>query len=97
MNPYVVKAMSQYDDPMDAWYWALQERNRNPDPELANAEHFLYNRFYSQQGPLQQAASFVTPVGYYLAKQAGMTNSRSPASLEQMRMGLLGAFGGLLE
>jgi len=97
VNPYVVKAMSQYQDPMDAWYWALQERKRNPDPALANAEHFLYNRFYSQQGPLQQAAAFITPFGYYGAKKLGMTNSRSPATLDQLRMGLLGAMGGLLE
>jgi len=97
VNPYVVKAMSQFDDPRDAWFWSLQERERNPDPELANAEHFLYNRFYSQQGPLEQAAAFVTPIGYYAKKRLGLTNSRSPASLEQMKMGLLGAMGGLLE
>jgi len=97
VNPYVVQAMSQYDNPRDAWFWALQERERNPDPALADAEHFLYNRFYSQQGPIQQAAAFVTPVGYYAKKKLGMTNSRSPASLSQMGMGLLGAFGGLLE
>ena len=95
MNRYVQQALEMHDDPRSAWQWALSERNRNPDPELANAEHFLWNRYYAGQGPLQAAGAFVTPFGYYLGKNLGLLSGRSPSTLDQLRAGLLGAYEGL--
>lgn len=95
MNRYVAQALAKYEDPREAWRWALSERNRNPDPDLANAEHYLWNRYYAGQGPFQAAGALVTPFGYWAGKNLGLLGGRSPATLEQLRMGLLGAIEGL--
>lgn len=92
MNPYVQQALQVSSDPLAAWRWALSERNRNPDPELANAEHYLWNRYYAGQGPLQALGGLLTPIGYYAGKKAGLLGGRSPATLDQLQAGLMGAF-----
>lgn len=95
MNPYIDQAYKVSQDPLEAWRWALSERNRNPDPQLANAEHYLWNKHYASQGPMQAAGAFVTPVGYFLGKNMGLLSGRSPATLDQLKHGLLGAIAGL--
>ena len=92
-NPYVSQSQ-QYQDPLEAWRWALAERNRNPDQELANAEHYLWNKYYASQGPLQAAGAFVTPFGYYAGKKLGLLGGRSEPTLDQLKSGLLGAVEG---
>lgn len=95
MNPYVRLAQSKYEDPREAWRWALAQRESNPDPALANAEHYLWNAYYAGQGPLEAAGAFVTPFGYYAGKKMGLLGGRSPATLDQLTAGLLGAFEGI--
>ena len=95
MNRYVDLALSQYEDPKLAWQWALQQRERDSSQELANAEHYLWNRYYANQGPVEAAGAFVTPFGYYAGKKLGMLGGRSDASLEQLEAGLLGALAGI--
>lgn len=94
---YVVQAMQQQQDPKAAWLWALAQRNQNPDPALANAEHYLWNRYYSAQGPAQAAGGLLTPFGYYAGKKMGLLGGRSPATLEQLKAGLHGAWSGIME
>ena len=95
MNKYVDQASYMFTDPKEAWLWALAERERNPDPALANAEHYLWNQYYAGQGPLQAAGALVTPFGYYAGKKMGLLGGRSPATLDQLGSGLLGALRGL--
>jgi len=94
MYDYIQQAQ-QFGDPRDQWLWALSQRKSNPDQELANAEHFLWNSYYANQGPLQAAGAFVTPFGYYLGKKAGLLSGRSEANLGQLKAGLLGAIEGV--
>ena len=95
MNKYALQAQYMHSDPREAWRWALRERERNPDPELANAEHYLWNKYYASQGPLEAAGALVTPFGYYAGKQAGLLSGRSPATFDQLKAGLLGALAGI--
>lgn len=95
MNRYVDIATSLYDDPQLAWQWALKQRERDNSQALANAEHYLWNRYYAGQGPLEAAGAFVTPFGYYAAKKAGLLGARSDATLGQLGAGLLGAIEGV--
>lgn len=92
---WLQQARSVSNDPRERWLWALAQRRDNTDPQLANAEHYLWNAYYAGQGPLQAAGAFVTPYGYYMAKKLGLMSSRSPASLEQLQSGLMGAFEGV--
>lgn len=91
---YVWQYQQQHADPREAWLQALQAREQNKDPELANAEHFLWNRYYSQQGPMQALGGLLTPYGYYAAKKTGLLDG-TPANLRQLQAGLQGAFSGL--
>lgn len=93
VNQYIQLAMQQ-GDPLAAWRWALAERNRNPDPKLANAEHYLWNKYYASKGPLEFAGAMVTPFGYYLGKKTGLLSGRSPATFDQLKSGLFGALAG---
>lgn len=95
MNRYVDIALQQYADPREAWQWALQQRERDASQALANAEHYLWNRYYAGQGPMQAAGAFVTPFGYYAGKKLGLLSGRSDADLGQLKAGLLGAIEGL--
>ena len=91
---YIQMAQMVSQDPGMQWDWALNQRRTNPDQNLANAEHYLWNRSYAQEGPIQAAGAFVTPIGYYAAKKLGLLSGRSEPSLEQMGYGLLGAYRG---
>lgn len=95
MNPYLDQAKMISADPLEQWRWALMERNRNPDPNLANAEHYLWNQYYAGKGPIEAMGAFITPFGYYAGKKMGLLGGRSPATLDQLKMGLLGALAGL--
>lgn len=95
MNEYVALAQQLNSDPLDAWRWALQQRERNPSQELANAEHYLWNRYYASQGPLQAAGALVSPFGYYAGKKLGLLGGRSEPSLDQLQHGLFGAVAGM--
>lgn len=92
MNKYIKQAEEYSDDPLAQWEWALDQRRRNDAQELANAEHYLWNRFYAQEGPREAAAAFITPFGYYGAKKLGLLSGRSEANLGQLKAGLLGAW-----
>lgn len=95
MSDYLKQAADYSSDPLAQWEWALNQRRTNPDQSLANVEHYLWNRFYAGQGPIEAAGAFVTPLGYYLAKKSGLMSGRSEASLPQLTSGLLGAWDGL--
>lgn len=95
MNEYVDLAQSLYSDPQQAWQWALQQRERDASQALANAEHYLWNRYYAGKGPLEAAGALVTPFGYYAGKRLGLLGGRSDATLGQLGAGLLGAIEGL--
>lgn len=71
------------------------ERERNPDPELANAEHYLWNQYYANQGPIEAIGGLLTPVGYYAGKKLGLLGGRSPATLDQLQSGIAGALKGI--
>jgi hypothetical protein len=92
---YIYQAKQQSPDPREAWQWALSQRNSNPDPQLANAEHYLWNRYYSGKGPIEAMGGLITPFGYYLGKQSGLLGGRSDATIEQLKAGLQGAFEGI--
>ena len=96
MNRYVRQAYGYSQDPWQAWHWARTQREGNPDQELANAEHYLWNRYYAGKGPMQAAGALVTPFGYYAGKKLGLLSGRSDANLGQLRAGLLGAFQEIL-
>ena len=95
MNKYVQQAQALHSDPLARWRWALEERRRNPDQNLANAEHYLWNRYYANKGPVEAAGALVTPFGYYAAKKLGLHGGRSEASLEQLGAGLMGGIHGI--
>lgn len=97
MNDYISQARRRYDDPKDQWIWALMQRRQNPDQDLANAEHYLWNSYYSSKGPLQAAGGLITPFGYYAGKKLGLLGGRSEANLEQLKYGLLGAIDGIMK
>jgi len=92
---YVQLAEAQSPDPRERWRWALSQRNTNPDPQLANAEHHLWNRYYASKGPFQAAGGLLTPFGYYAAKNLGLLGGRSPATIDQLLAGLSGAVEGI--
>ena len=74
----------------DLWSYAYAERERNPDPQLANAEHYLYGRKLVQQDPMNAIKGYLFPMGYYGAKKTGLMSGRSQPSIEQMLAGMRG-------
>lgn len=95
MNKYAHQAKTTSSDPLEQWRWALAQREQNPEQALADAEHYLWNKYYASQGPMEAAGAFVTPFGYYAGKKLGLLGGRSEASLGQLGAGLLGAWDAL--
>jgi len=93
---YIQLAMQQ-GDPLEAWRWSLSERNRNPDPALADAEHYLWNQHYASKGPVEALGGLLTPFGYYAGKKVGLLGGRSEPTLEQLGYGLKGALAGIMQ
>ena len=95
-DEYIQQALAQSQgDPLGAWRWAYFEREKNPDPQLANAEHYLWAQNYAGEGPVQAISGLLAPLGYYAGKKLGLLGARSPASLDQMTSGIAGAFKGM--
>jgi hypothetical protein len=92
---YIQQANQVSPDPREQWLWALRQREVNPSQDLANAEHYLWNAYYANKGPLEAVGGLLTPFGYYLGKKSGLLGGRSEANLEQLRSGLMGAFKGM--
>ena len=78
----------------------LRRRKLAADPQLqgllAGMEHRAYARETVQDNPLMALSLLVATPAYQLAKAAGLTNSRSAPSIEQMRQGFIGIGEGLL-
>ena len=91
---YIAQAKSLHEDPKEAWKWAVGQRSMNQDPELADAEHYLWNRYYSGQGPVQAFGGMLQPFGYSLAKQFGLLSGSEP-TMRQLKAGLQGGFEGM--
>ena len=63
---------------------------------LAPYEHRAYAREYVQDEGMKGAASLAVAIpAYSAAKALGLTNARSPASMEEMKQGYKGIFEGL--
>lgn len=91
---YIRQYQSAAPDPYAAWQQAVVDRAVNRDPQLANAEHYLWNQNYVQRGPVEALGGLLNPFGYYAAKKMGLL-SGTPATIEQLQAGLQGAFSGL--
>ena len=95
-DAYIQQALAQAEgDPLGAWRWAYFERERNDDPQLANAEHYLWAQNYAGEGPVQAISGLLAPFGYYAGKKLGLLGARSPASLDQLQSGVAGALKGI--
>lgn len=96
-------AAQMNQDPLEQFRWAKRRRyqdtqaNAPVNPDLANAEHYLWAKQYASKGPMQAAGTMILPPAYYLAKKLGLLSDErtSPASLAQMRAGLLGGLSGM--
>lgn len=72
--------------------------NANPHMQaiISPYEHRAFAREYSQESPFSAAVSlpFAIPA-YTMAKAMGLTNARSPASLNEIIQGYKGLYEGL--
>jgi hypothetical protein len=75
--------------------YARSLREKYDDPQLANAEHYLFGRMQTRENPMMALGAFVNPPAYYLAKQLGLMSGRSQPSLEQLMAGSRGYLSGL--
>lgn len=81
----------------DIWSYARSQRETNPDPGLANAEHYLWGMKESQANPVMGLFGPILAAGYYGGKKTGLLSGRSPATLEQLLAGSRGYLAGLWE
>ena len=72
------------------WSYSRAMRERESDPQLANAEHYLYGRKMVEDDPWNALYGYLKPIGYYTGKKLGVLSGRSPPSLEQMWAGMRG-------
>ena len=71
-------------------------KSRKEQAALAPFEHRAYAREFAQDRPLAAAISLPVAIpAYTAAKALGLTDARSPASLEEMKQGFKGLFEGL--
>ena len=78
----------------------LRRSMASDDPrqaEVAPYEHQAYARETVAQNPLYAASLGVAIPAYTLAKLAGLTGARSPASMQEMQSGYRGIGQGLLK
>ena len=88
---------SKQDVYPNIWSYARSMRERNPDPGLATAEHYLWGKKRTQENPMNVLEGFLLPPAYYAAKKLGVAQGRSSPSFEQMMAGNLGYIQGLWE
>jgi hypothetical protein len=72
-------------------------KSKEEQDKLAGYEHRAFSREVVKENPLMALSLLVATPGYQLAKAAGLTNSRSGASMSQMGQGLLGIGEGLYQ
>jgi hypothetical protein len=79
------------------WSYAYAQRYNNPDPLLANAEHYLWGLKESQTNPMMGLFGPILAAGYYGGKKLGFLGGRSEPTLEQLLAGSRGYLAGLWE
>jgi hypothetical protein len=82
-----------------SWDELLELRRLAPDQAtqdmLAPHEHRAYAREYVADNPLAAPGMAILPVGYALAKKAGLAKGRTDASMDQVYGGVQGTVEGL--
>jgi hypothetical protein len=77
------------------WQYARSLRENNPDPQLANAEHYLWGMKEAQANPFMGLFGPMLAAGYYGGKKTGLLGGRSPATLDQLLAGSKGYLAGI--
>lgn len=75
---------------------ARKGKSSREQARMAPFEHRAYAREYVQDKGVRGAASLAVAIpAYSAAKALGLTNARSPASVEEMKQGFMGIREGL--
>ena len=101
LEEYIQRLREEYEasgrSQPNLWSYAYGMRERDPDPMLANAEHYLWGQRQSQQNPLMGFVGPIMAAGYYGGKKLGVLGGRSEPTLEQLLAGSRGYLAGLWE
>ena len=99
LEEYLEQLRREYENSSSSqpnlWSYAYAQRNNNPDPMLANVEHYLWGLKESQSNPLMGLFGPILAAGYYGGKKTGLLGGRSPATLDQLLAGSRGYLAGI--